>query len=171
MTAKKVDGLTFIFPDGWEIAKFDDWDFYRNRFYKIHNGIKGVDILALSPDKKTLWMIEAKDFRFHRRKKSLPLHEEIWKKVFDTLAALLPASVNSLNKEEKNFAKSALMVSKIRVVFHGEQPRRPSKLFPQSFTPADLQQKFKAIFKAIDPHPLVASHHNMPPSIQWTVQP
>lgn len=68
MTAKKVDGLTFIFPDGWEIAKFDDWDFYRNRFYKIHNGIKGVDILALSPDKKTLWMIEAKDFRFHRRK-------------------------------------------------------------------------------------------------------
>lgn len=166
-----VDGLSFFFPDGWETTKFDDWAFYRNQFLKTHNGIKAVDILAISPDKTTLWLIEVKDFCHNKREKALPLHEEIWQKVFDTLAVLLPASVNASVAYEQNFARSALRVSKVRVVFQGEQPQKPSKLFPQSFTPVDLQQKFKAIFKAIDPHALVINRQNMPSQIPWTVKP
>lgn len=77
-----ADGLSFCFPDGWEATKFDDWAYYRNQFSKAHEGIKAVDILALSPDKATLWLIEVKDFRAHPRTKSIPLQEEIWKKVF-----------------------------------------------------------------------------------------
>lgn len=168
---ENVDGLSFFFPEGWETTKFDDWAFYRRHFSTRHNGIKGVDLLAMPPDKTTLWLIEAKDFRRCKRTKTLPLYEEVWRKVFATLAALLPASVNASRSKEIAFAKSALRVSTIRVIFYGEQPQKPSKLFPQSYTPADLQQKFKAIFKAIDPHALVVSSQNMPSQIPWTVKP
>ncbi|NME52226.1 hypothetical protein [Desulfovibrio piger] len=166
-----VDGLSFVFPTGWKTTKFDDLTFYRNHFLKMHDGIKAVDIVAISPNGATLWLIEVKDFRRKRREKSLPLYEEIWQKVFATLAALLPTSVNASTDREQQFAKFALKVSKVRVVFQGEQPRKPSKLFPQSFTPADLQKKFKMIFKAIDPHALVVSSQDMPSQIPWTVQP
>ena len=166
-----VEGLSFVFPDGWKITKFDDWAFYRKHFLKMHDGLKAVDIVAISPDNATLWLIEVKDFRRSKRTKPLPLHEEIWQKVFTTLAALLPASANASKESEQEFAKSALKVSKVRVAFQGEQPRKPSKLFPQSFTPADLQKKFKMQFKAIDPHALVVSSPNMPSQIPWTVQP
>ena len=57
-----VDGLLFVFPEGWEVDKFDEWAFYRNQFSKQHNNIKAVDLLALECSKKTLWLIEVKDF-------------------------------------------------------------------------------------------------------------
>ena len=96
--------------------------------------------------------------------------EEIWKKVFDTLAALLPAGVHATGHEQQ-FARAAGRVKNIRVVFHGEQPVKHRSLFPQSYTPADIQQKFKALFKAIDPRALVVSSRTMPARIPWTVQP
>ena len=165
-----ADGLSFCFPDGWEATKFDDWAYYRNQFSKAHKEIKAVDILALSPDKATLWLIEVKDFRAHPRTKSIPLQEEIWNIVFDTLAALLPAGVHATGHEQQ-FARAAGRVKNIRVVFHGEQPVKHRSLFPQSYTPADIQQKFKALFKAIDPRALVVSSRTMPARIPWTVQP
>ena len=42
-----VDGLLFVFPEGWEVDKFDEWAFYRNQFSKQHNNIEAVDLLAL----------------------------------------------------------------------------------------------------------------------------
>lgn len=165
-----VDGLFFCFPDGWQVTKFDDWAFYRNQFSRMHHNIKAVDILAISPDKDTLWMIEVKDFRKQQRTKSEPLHEEIWKKVFASLAALLPAQVNASNNNEEKFAENALRASRIRVAFHGEQPVKHSKLFPRSYCEADLQQKCKSLFKAIDPHALVVNNENMPACIPWTVK-
>ena len=130
---------------------------------------KAVDVLAISPDEDTLWMIEVKDFRANRRKKTKELYEEIWEKVFASLAALLPAQANATNTDEEKFAEDALCASHIRVAFHGEQPARHSKLFPQSYNPADLQKKFKSLFKAIDPHALVVNSNMMPASIPWTV--
>lgn len=165
-----VDGLFFCFPDGWQVTKFDDWAFYRNQFSRMHDNIKAVDVLAIAPDKKTLWMIEVKDFCKQKRIKPEPLHEEIWKKVFASLAALLPAQVNASNNNEEKFAESALRVSRIRVIFHGEQPEKPSKLFPRSYPEADLQQKFKSLFRTIDPHALVVNNQNMPACIPWTVK-
>lgn len=165
-----VDGLTFCFPEGWRVIKFDDWAFYCSQFSQMHNNIKAVDILAVSPDKDTLWMVEVKDFRKYKRVNSEPLHEEIWKKVFASLAALLLAQANAADAEEKKFAKAALRASHIRVAFHGEQPEKPSKLFPSSYDNAGLQQKFKSLFKAIDPHALVVNRNKMPACIPWTVK-
>ncbi|WP_294484713.1 hypothetical protein [uncultured Mailhella sp.] len=165
-----VDGLVLCFPDGWQITKFDDWDFYRNQFSRAHNKIKAVDVLAISPDNSSLWMIEVKDFRVHQRKKTYPLYEEIWEKVFSTLAALLPAQTNAIDKNEKNFAKIASQVSNIRVIFQGEQPVTNSTVFSQSYNVANLQKKFKRLFQAIDSSALVINSSKMPDCIPWTVK-
>lgn len=90
-----VDGLLFVFPEGWEVDKFDEWAFYRNQFSKQHNNIKAVDLLALECSKKTLWLIEVKDFSCHKRDKTEDLSDEIFGKIISTLAALLPAKVNA----------------------------------------------------------------------------
>ena len=165
-----VDGLVLCFPDGWQVTKFDDWFFYRKQFSRAHDDIKAVDVLAIPPNKDTLWLIEVKDFRANPRMKPIPLYKEIWKKVHSTLAALLPARANASATKEREFAKAALQVSHIRVIFQGEQPQKPSTLFPQSYNKADEQQKLKTLFKAIDPHALVVNSNNMPASIPWTVK-
>lgn len=73
----------------------------------MHDGIKAVDIIAIDPQ-KTVWLIEAKDYRTHRRSKTIPIIDEIWQKVFATLAALLPAKVNASSGEENDFAAKIL---------------------------------------------------------------
>lgn len=163
-----VDGLIFHFPENWNAVKFDEWAFYRQQFSRMRNGIKGVDILALPPRNDVLWMIEVKDFRINPRRKSQPLHEELWEKVFATLAALAAAPANANEPEEKEFAKKAILAERIRVIFHGAQPQRISRLFPASYDQANLQQKMRSIFKAIDPHARAVDHNSLPNFIPWT---
>ena len=164
-----VDGIVLCFPDGWTVTKFDDWSFYRNQFSRMHDCIKSVDVLAISSGGNELWMIEVKDFRKYKRKKSELLHEEILGKVFASLAALLPAKTNACDNDEKNFAKKALRVSKIHVVFHGEQPKTPSKVFPESYHKADLLKELQRRLKSIDPHALVVSGEE-PRGVPWEVK-
>lgn len=133
----------------------------------MSDGIKAVDLLAINPDGREIWLIEAKDYRRRAREKESPLYKEIFLKVLDTLAALLPAAINAYNDEEKEFAIWALKAKSIHIVFHGEQPARPSKLFPRSFDKAELLQKLRQMFKPIDPRPLVASVAEAPARIPW----
>ena len=163
-----VDSLTFTFPDGWLVSKYDEWSFFR-AFQKMKPGIKGIDLIAISPD-NSVWFIEAKDYRKHEREKPILLHEEIWKKVYDTLSALLPAKLNSNQSIEQKFAKKILSASSLHVVLQCEQPQRQSKLFPQSINEADVQQKLKKMLKPIDPHPLVINRNRTHTAVKWTVQ-
>lgn len=162
-----VDSLIFSFPNDWRVAKYDDWQFCR-AFQKMSSGIKGVDLIAISPN-NTVWFIEAKDYRIHRRTKTTPLHEEVWLKVRDTLAALLPAKLNATEDDELKFASNVLGSSSLRVALQCEQPKKPSKLFPQSINESDVQQKLKKMLKSIDPHPLVINRNRTHPAVEWTV--
>lgn len=161
--------LTFDFPEGWDYAKFDEWVFYRNQLIKSANGIQAVDLIAIDP-KKTAWFIEVKDFRSHSRTNPASLSDCIRQKVHDSLAALFPAKLNASDTSEKDFAAKVLDCKKLRVVFHGEQPKNPSKLFPASFDRANLQKQLRARLKPVDPHVLVVSKSKMPTSIPWTVR-
>ncbi len=96
-----VDGLCFDFPDDWLVTKYDDWAFYRKQFVRMWDGIKAVDLLALSPE-GTLYLIEAKDYRRHRREKGLGIADEAAHKAFDTLAALLPAKIRAPDGPERD---------------------------------------------------------------------
>lgn len=153
--------VVWTFPDGWLTAKFDDWAFYRKQFQDCADGNKAMDILALPPAADVLWMIEAKDYRRHRRdpeKGSLPM--EIAQKARDTLAGLLAASSNGADSE-RHFARAAVRAKQIRVVLHLEQATKPSKLFPRAVDPADVKQRLKRLLRPIDPHPIVMDSNTL----------
>lgn len=164
-----VDSLKFTFPEQWIVTKYDDWDFFKKQFAKLHASIKGIDIIAID-SKEIVWLIEAKDYRLHRRNKGIPFAEEVGQKVLGTLAALFPAKVNAASHDESDFAAKALSAKRLRVVFHCEQPAVHSKMFPHVIDHANEQKKFKSKFKAIDPRPLVVSKTRMPQWIEWSVQ-
>lgn len=163
--------LTFSFPEKWKIVKCDEWAFYRNQFGKIrqekNNGVKCVDLLAIDT-KKTLWLIEAKDYRTHRRQKSIQPHIELCDKIFDTLAMLFPAACNAA-ENERIVAKKAIKAKKIRIVFHYEQPAVHSRLFPRDFDLLNMETKIKQRIKSIDPHPVVMDTHSKRATIPWNV--
>lgn len=122
MPAVRIDGLEFDFPSSWNASKYDDWEFYRKKFAVMWNGIKAIDLLAVDPD-RTAWLVEVKDYRAHERTKPSELDDEIARKVFDTLAAMLPAKLNASDGQEATMAASVLGAKRLRVVLHLEQPR------------------------------------------------
>ncbi len=170
MQTFKVDGLTFSFvDDDWRVSKYDDWSFYQNRWKQMRNAIKAIDLLVCTSD-GTTWFVEVKDYRRHRRIKTIDLADEVAAKVFDTLAALLPARVNGDVALEQHVAARALAATKLRVVLHLEQPAKHSKLFPRAIDPANVQQKLRQQIKPIDAHPIVCEMSQMPSALPWKVQ-
>jgi hypothetical protein len=166
MVTVTVDSLTFDFPDSWRVTKYDDWAFYRNQFSGMWDGIKAVDLLAI--ENQVTWLIEVKDYRTSRRTKTIDLADEVAKKVFSTLAAMLPAKINASNSSESNFASKVLESPKLGVVLHLEQPVKHSKLFPRAIDPSKVQLKLRTLIKPIDPHPKVVESTQMR-GLEWTV--
>lgn len=160
--------LSFSFPNAWEASKFDEWRFYKKQFQSVCGGAKAVDVIAVEPN-TCLWKIEVKDYRQHRRTKSIDLAEEIATKVRDSMAALMAAQVNANDGDEKRIAGKAVRCPRIRIVLHLEQPSKSSKLFPRAIEPATVQQRLKQLLKAIDPHPLVIETNRMG-GVEWSVQ-
>jgi len=167
MQSYNVDGLNFDFPEEWKVSKYDGWSFYRNHFAKMWNGIKAVDLLAVDSFGAS-WLIEVKDYRIHQRTKPSELGEELAYKVFDTLAAMLPAKVHAHDLDEKRMASFIAGCGEIHVILHIEQPRKHSKLFPRAINPAHVQQKIRQLLKPIDAHPKVVEMSAMQ-SLGWSV--
>ena len=167
MITMQVEDLSFQFPDEWLVTQYDEWSFYKNRFKDACGGNKAIDLLALDPVDRTLWLIEVKDYRRHPREKVIELWDEIALKSRDTLAGLVAVRFNGEDPERAH-AQRSLRSRKLRIVFHLEQPTKHSKLFPRSFDPAKIQQKLRQIVKPIDPHPLVTEKNQMV-QVPWTV--
>ena len=161
-----VDGLTFSFPEDWKVARYDTWGFYRNRFQSITENVKAVDLLAISPD-NTLYIVEVKDYRKFPRVKSDDIDAEVRRKVFCTIAALLPAKIHALDPSEKTFAAAAIKAARLKVILHLEQPNRQSTLFPRPINPSNIELKLRQALKAIDPKPKVWDRHT--PDSPWSV--
>ncbi len=166
MQSFQVDSLTFHFSHSWQVSKYDEWAFYRDQFIEIGDRIKAVDLIAI--ENRVVWLIEAKDYRYHRRTKTIGIADEVAEKVFCTLAAMLPAKINASDPSEKNFAKDVCNGQKLRIVLHLEQPVKHSKLFPRAFDPTKVQLKLRTRVKPIDPHPKVVESANMQ-RLAWTV--
>ncbi len=159
--------LQFAFPNEWQATTFDSWSFYRNQFQSVCGGSKAVDLLAIEPT-ACAWTIEVKDYRQHRRTKTIDLAEEVAVKVRDSLAALAAANVNANDSHERSMAHAALRCPRFRVVLHLEQPAKHSRLFPRAIDPVHIQQRLKQLIKAIDAHPLVVEMGRMN-GVAWTV--
>ena len=157
--------LIFRFPDDWLACRPDKWAYHRNSFQSICGGAKAVDILAITP-RHCLWLVEVKDYREHRRTKTIELADEVARKVRDSLAALLCAHMSPDEEEEKTFAGSALASASLRVALHLEQPRKRSKLFPRAIDPASVKQKLRQLIRPVDSHPLVIEIGRMQ-NVEW----
>ena len=120
MTRLTEGRLAHTFNTGWIATKYDNWSFYQNHFKDSCAGNKAVDFVALESSSKTLWLIELKDYRQHRRQKSIALHEEIAMKVRDSLAGLFAAARYRSDHTEKDVAKACLSAKLIRIVLHLE---------------------------------------------------
>jgi hypothetical protein len=156
--------ISYEFNGSWIASKYDDWVFYRNKFHRICDN-KAVDFIAYNPGDKTLWLIEIKDYRFHRREKKITLVDEIAMKVRDTLAGLFVARINT--HPEKGFAIQVSKAMNLRVILHLEQPDKPSRLMPTAYKVVDVQQKLKNLLKTIDPHLKVIN--NSSPDVPWSI--
>jgi hypothetical protein len=152
----EVDGLLLTMPAGWWVWKYDDSAFHRNQFQSFAKGSKAVDAVALADD-GTLWLIEVKDYRRHRRTKPGSVFDETAGKVRSTLAGLAAARVNANDTGERDLAVLAMTCGQIRVALQLIQPSRPSKLFPRVVDPCDAQLQLKRVVRAVDAHPVCAA--------------
>ena len=167
MTEITEGALTFLFPNGCEASKYDDWTFYKMRFQSVAGGSKAADILCL--DRGIVWLIEIKDYRQHTRKKPSDLCDEVAVKMRDTLSGLATAYANAV-EAERDFAQRAIRTGAWRVVLHLEQPDEDSRLRPKAMDPANVQLKLRQKLKAVDPHLLVMGMGTLANNVPWSVR-
>lgn len=171
MTRLTEGDLVFVFPENWEVSQYDRWVFYRKRFKDCCSGNKAVDFAAVCPEpQKTLWLVEVKDYRSHRRTKIVDLPLEMALKVRDSLAGIAAGSFQADDHQERSIAEKALRAQKLRVALHIEQPRKHSKMFPKAIDPSKVLQKLKSLIKPIDPHPVVVDRSSCRARGGWSVQ-
>jgi hypothetical protein len=162
-----VENLSFTFPDTWTVIKFDDTVFYRGQFGKMWEGIKAVDLVAVSDD-RTAYLIEVKDYRVAREPGPKELPHLVAAKVFDTLAAQIPCKLNANEDAEQAIAKRVSECLKLVVVLHVEQPLFNKGIF-RPYDPANLQNKLRELIKPIHARPLVL-HRQAMGGVLWTVE-
>ena len=86
--------LRFRFHDTWVAIKYDDHGDYNERIERLPE-TKAVDFVAVL-DQRSLYFIEAKDFRGHRIENRDRVHDgelaiEVAQKVRDTIAGIVAA--------------------------------------------------------------------------------
>jgi len=150
--------LLFCFE--FDAIKFDDSQYYRDCFYKIQNGIRAVDIVAVNGS--TAYLIEIKDYRHPETKNLKPnkLIEAIVSKVISTLSAILPMKNNANISEEKSIAGSFSKTSQLRVVLHIETPPQRRTLKQSCYNFQEIQVELRRKLKPIDAHPTIVSKEN-----------
>ena len=162
-----VDGLTLTMPMGWWVWKYDDSAFHRNQFQSFAGGSKAMDAVALAVD-GTLWLIEVKDYRRHRRAKPSSVFAEVAAKARATLAGLAVARVRANDPTEHDLAHQAMGCQHMRVALQLAQPAKPSRLFPQVIDPLDAQMQLRRAVRAVDPHALCAAGAINDSRLPWT---
>lgn len=159
-----VEGrLSFAFANVDFAERYDDWQHYRNQYNRTCGSSKAVDFLVSKNGQ--IWLIEVKDYRQHKRSKAIDLADEIALKVRDTMAGLVSAKYLANDINEASAARAALSKTRLRVAFHLEQPRQPSRLFPLSVDPANIKMKLRQILRFADPHPEIFDRRSFPPQL------
>lgn len=155
--------MRFDFPPGWLAEQYDARNsFYRRQRFEGIDKSKAVDIVAVNPSKRELWLIEVKDFRAFPKRDTQDIIGIFIQKIRDTLAGILTAAFR-----ENGFYKTAIRQEHVRVVFHLEQPEKPSKLRPQLIEHVNGMIKLRQRIRAIDPHAILCDMKT--PNIPWTV--
>jgi hypothetical protein len=131
--------------------------YYRNYWQSFamargSEGNKECDFIALDPERKTLWLIETKDYRHANRTKPSEIGQEFALKCRDSLSCLAAIILSVFAQaEERDIALDLLKARTIRCVIHIEQGTR-SKLFPPVIDPKSLRDSLRRQLRPLDPH-------------------
>jgi len=173
---------TLMFNFEFDAIKFDDTDYYRNHFGKIHvracrkkknpcdretlKAVPAVDILAVNTT--TGYLIEVKDFTLETQEKILEdLIEQFLGKVLLTLSAILPMKINATVTSEKDIADLFSKTTQIEAILHLELPPSSSQLQLASWSRSKIQMTLKRKFKG-NINPKVVSKQDLQ-GLPWTV--
>lgn len=151
----EVDGMQLTMPQGWWVWDYDKSAFHSS-FQNLAGGSKAMDAVAWEPG-GTLWLIELKDYRQHRRTKPSSVYAEVAGKVRATLAALAVARVRAEVPVEKTRAYQAMTCTRIRVVLQLAQATHPHRLFKQAVEPSDADLQLRRAVKQVDASPVCAT--------------
>jgi hypothetical protein len=164
----EVDGMQLTMPVGWWVWDYDKSDFHTS-FQSFAGGSQAMDAVAWEPN-GTLWLIEVKDYRRHKRTKPSSVYAEVAGKVRATLAGLAVARVRAMKPAEKMRAHQAMTCARIRVVLQLAQASNPHRLFPQAVDTSDAHIQLRRATKQVDVSPVCAvgslGAHNR--SLPWT---
>jgi len=131
-----------------EAMQLDDSKFYRNKFVKIQEGIKSIDILAV--DESNNYFIEIKDYT-HPDTISLKQNDfisSIKNKVIDSLAILFPMKICSYSNEV-DIALKVLSNDNLTLILHIEKPPLGSKLAQSKWSESNISIKVKQQLQGI----------------------
>jgi hypothetical protein len=185
MTQIKEGNLTFTFPQGWEVLKYDDSAFYRFTLERTGAELSAVDLLVKPQNKPAhLLLIEVKDFRGHavenrKRQSSGDLVKEVIRKAIDTLSGLyIAARVGKTDLEPLCQMLLRLPLSLELVLFMEEDPvpvpkktKRKNKLSALNHLTGrqnmdwDLRSKLK---NSLNIHARVLNKSTLKPRDRWT---
>lgn len=159
-------GLVFEFDDDWEVVvKWDDRPAYRDGLQKLE-GSRAVDIIALSPAREMLLLIEIKDFRGHRirnrdRIKSGSLFLEVGHKVRDSVAGVRGAARTKNDQDVADLARQIAANASLTVVLWLEEDRhatsQPTSTRRAKSRLSTLTQELKRRVRWLTPKAVVQS--------------
>lgn len=155
MTVLVEGGLTFTFPNHWEVSKLDDWNSYRHRFISLGDGIRCVDFIAFDSQDDGLWLIEVKNYSLGRQASLTELIEAIVNKVRNSHGVICAACWQSDYPEERRLARLAIGKATLKIVLHIEQPTHRSRLHPDPFPLVTLKQSLRKRLSKIAATPQV----------------
>lgn len=92
--AHYVEGVHgFWIDEGYIVCRIECSDYYARQAQNFCGGCKEMDFLLYHPERRDLWLVEVKDYRFDARPKVGELVSALSRKVRDTMFLLRAASV------------------------------------------------------------------------------
>lgn len=160
----------YEFDDKWEVQKWDDSAFHKQRFQSFGGSSKAVEFVAFHKEKNDLWLIECKDFRaYGRARTTVELCDEIAQKVRSTLAALVCAR-NHTDERLRTFARKALRKTTIRCIVHWEHPLKPHRLWPAAMMDrGSIRDKLRQRLAVADPMADIGNESQLNATMPWKI--
>lgn len=98
--AHYVEGVhRFWIDEGYVVCRIECSDYYARQAQNFCGGCKEMDFLLYHPERRDLWLVEVKDYRFDARPKVGELVWALSRKVRDTMFLLRAASVAAPDEE------------------------------------------------------------------------
>lgn len=150
----EVDGSYFVFPEGWELEKLDDWP-EQNTLNSAPFHSKGCDLVALHQDE--LWLVEAKDYTYSGARPPSDLAQQVGLKMFHSLA-ILHSVAKWGTGPKRQFSAKALAASNTKLCLAVELPDGGRKLQTIARPLADLRAALKGVTRKLNEfHPVVSN--------------